>query len=162
MSNLGLEHALKKLGIGFRRAKVGDRYVLEMMRETGGMLGGESSGHLLCLDRTTTGDAMVSALQVLAIMKRTGKGLAELAAPMAKYPQILQNVRVARKIDVDASAPIQDAVARAEARLAGQGRVVLRPSGTEPVIRVMVEGRDGASVQELVTELASVVEKAAA
>jgi phosphoglucosamine mutase len=162
MSNLGLEHALQKQGIGFCRAKVGDRYVLELLRETGGVLGGESSGHLLCLDRTTTGDALVSALQVLAIMKQTGKSLAELAAPMSKYPQILKNVRVARKIDVNASPAIQEAVAHAEARLSGQGRVVLRPSGTEPVIRVMVEGRDGALVQELVTELAGVVEKAAA
>ncbi len=162
MSNLGLEHALKKLGIGFLRAKVGDRYVLEMLRETGGTIGGESSGHLLCLDRTTTGDALISALQVLAIMQKTGKGLAELAAPMMKYPQVLKNVRVARRIDVNATPAIQDAVARAEGRLGGEGRIVLRPSGTEPVIRVMVEGRDGALVQQLATELAASVERAAA
>lgn len=129
------------------------------MRETGGVLGGESSGHLLCLDRTTTGDALVSALQVLAIMKQTGKGLAELAAPMPKYPDPEERPR-GPQIDVNAD-PVE-AVARAEARLAGQGRVVLRPSGTEPVIRVMVEGRDGALVQELVTELVGTVEKAAA
>ena len=95
MSNLGLEHALAKEGIGFRRAKVGDRYVLELLKETGGTLGGETSGHLLCLDRTTTGDALISALQVLAIMKQTGRSLAELAAPMPKYPQVLENVRIA-------------------------------------------------------------------
>ncbi len=161
-SPIGLENALTKQGIDFRRAKVGDRYVLEMLRETGGVLGGEASGHLLCLDRTTTGDAVVSALQVLAIMKKTGKSLAELAAPMPKYPQILKNVRIARKIDVEASPGILEAVAHAETRLGGEGRVVLRPSGTEPVIRVMVEGRDGALVQQLATELVASVEKAAA
>ncbi len=162
MSNLGLEHALKKQGIEFRRAQVGDRYVLEMLRETGGTLGGESSGHLLCLDRTTTGDALVSALQVLAIMQQTGKSLAELAAPMSKYPQILKNVRTARKIDVKGNPAIQEAVGRAETRLGQEGRVVLRASGTEPVIRVMVEGRDGALVLQLVNDLVASVEKAAA
>lgn len=162
MSNLGLEHALRKQGIEFRRAKVGDRYVLEMLRETGGVLGGESSGHLLCLDRTTTGDALVSALQVLAIMQKTGKSLAELAAPMPKYPQILKNVRVARKIDVQSHFGIQEAVSRAENRLGSDGRVVLRPSGTEPLIRVMVEGRDSTVVQQLVADLVAAVEQAAA
>ena len=97
MSNLGLEHALAKEGIEFRRAKVGDRYVMELLKETGGMLGGETSGHLLCLDHTTTGDALICALQVLAIMKETGSSLAELAAPMPKYPQVLENVRVAKR-----------------------------------------------------------------
>jgi phosphoglucosamine mutase len=162
MSNLGLEHALAKEGIAFHRAKVGDRYVLEMLRETGGVLGGESSGHLLCLDKTTTGDALVSALQVLAIMKQTGKSLAELAAPMSKYPQILENVRVAKKIDVNASTAIQGAVKQAELRLNGTGRVVLRPSGTEPVIRVMVEGQEEALVRTLVKELAASVAAASA
>jgi phosphoglucosamine mutase len=157
MSNLGLEHALQKQGIEFKRAKVGDRYVLEMLRETGGVLGGETSGHLLCLDRTTTGDAMISALQVLAVMQQSGKGLAELVAPMSKYPQIMENVRVASKIDTDRSAPIQEAVRQAEARLAGTGRVVLRASGTEPVIRVMVEGRDEKLVRQLVRELTQAV-----
>lgn len=162
MSNLGLEHALAKEGIDFRRAKVGDRYVLEMLRETGGVLGGETSGHLLCLDRTTTGDALISALQVLAIMKQTGRSLAELAAPMAKYPQVLENVRTQRKIDINASASIQDAVKRAERRLGTSGRIVLRPSGTEPVIRVMVEGSDERMVRELARELAASVASAAA
>lgn len=160
MSNLGLEQALAKQGIEFRRAKVGDRYVLEMMREHGSVLGGETSGHLLCLDRTTTGDAMVSALQVLAIMKRTGKSLAELAAPMSRYPQIMVNVRLKTRIDLAKSAPVQEAVKKAEARLANEGRIVLRASGTEPVIRVMVEGRDEALVKQLVRELAAVVEAA--
>ncbi len=157
MSNFGLEQALKSQGIDFRRAKVGDRYVLEMLRDHGGVLGGETSGHLLCLDRTTTGDAMIAALQVMAVMKQTGKSLAELAAPMSKYPQIMKNVRVKQKIDTDKSEPIQAAVRQAEARLAGEGRVVLRASGTEPVIRVMVEGRDDKLVEHLVNELSAVV-----
>lgn len=161
MSNLGLEHALAKQGIDFRRAKVGDRYVLEMLRETGGLLGGETSGHLLCLDRTTTGDAMVSALQILGIMKQTGRSLAELAAPMAKYPQVLENVKVKAKLDPATSPAIQAALKQAEARLAGEGRVVLRPSGTEPVIRVMVEGRDEKLVRQLAKDLAVVVAAAA-
>jgi phosphoglucosamine mutase len=155
MSNLGLEHALAKEGIQFRRAKVGDRYVLELLKETGGTLGGETSGHLLCLDHTTTGDALISALQVLAIMKRTGRSLAELAAPMPKYPQVLENVRVVKKIDPSRSPQITDAVARAEGRLGNTGRIVLRPSGTEPVIRVMVEGSDEKLVRELAAAVAS-------
>lgn len=161
MSNLGLEHSLQKEGIEFRRAKVGDRYVMELLKETGGTLGGETSGHLLALDHTTTGDALICALQVLAIMKETGSSLAELAAPMPKYPQVMENVRVAKKIDPFSSTQITDAVARAEAKLAGTGRIVLRPSGTEPVIRVMVEGRDEKLVREICRELASVVAAAA-
>ncbi|HMN45700.1 MAG TPA: phosphoglucosamine mutase [Povalibacter sp.] len=161
MSNLGLEHALTRIGIEFRRAKVGDRYVMELLKETGGTLGGETSGHLLCLDRTTTGDAMISALQVLAIMKQTGRSLAELAAPMPKYPQVLQNVRMARKIDVVASPLVQEAVSHAERRLGENGRIVLRPSGTEPVIRVMVEGSDEKLVRELAGSIAASVAAAA-
>jgi phosphoglucosamine mutase len=162
MSNLGLEHALGELGIAFRRAAVGDRYVLELLRETGGVLGGETSGHLLCLDKTTTGDGLVSALQVLAVMKRSGARLAELAAHMHVYPQVLLNVRVAKRIDLASAPAIGAAVAAAEARLAGAGRVVLRPSGTEPVIRVMVEGREEALVRAEAEALAEVVRAAAA
>src|SRR5512138_3665417 len=161
MSNLGLEHALAKEGIEFQRAKVGDRYVLEKLRQTGGVLGGETSGHLLCLDRTTTGDALVSALQVLAIMKQTGRSLAELAAPMTKYPQVLENVRVARKIDPGTSPVIRDAVAAAERELGESGRIVLRASGTEPVIRVMVEGSDEKLVRDIAVRLAAAVSSAA-
>lgn len=157
MSNLGLEHSLQKEGIEFRRAKVGDRYVMEVLRETGGTLGGETSGHMLCLDYTTTGDALICALQVLAIMKETGSSLAELAAPMPKYPQVMENVRVVKKIDPFSSPEINEAVTRAEARLAGSGRIVLRPSGTEPVIRVMVEGRDEKLVRDICRELAATV-----
>lgn len=161
MSNLGLEHALAKQGIEFHRAKVGDRYVLEKLRETGGILGGETSGHLLCLDRTTTGDALISALQVLGIMKKTGRSLAELAAPMPKYPQVLENVRVARKIDPNAFPAVRDALSAAEAQLGDAGRIVLRASGTEPVIRVMVEGRDERLVKEIAARLAACVASAA-
>jgi phosphoglucosamine mutase len=161
MSNLGLEHALAKQGIAFHRAKVGDRYVLEKLRQTGGVLGGETSGHLLCLDRTTTGDALISALQVLAIMQRTGRSLAELAAPMPKYPQVLENVRVARKIDPDASSIVRDALAAAERQLGDTGRIVLRASGTEPVIRVMVEGKDEKLVRDIAKRLAGIVASAA-
>jgi phosphoglucosamine mutase len=162
MSNLGLEHALRDLGIGFRRAAVGDRYVLAMLRETGGTVGGETSGHILCLDRTTTGDGLISALQVLAIMKQTGAPLAELAAGMPRYPQLLLNVRVAKRIDPKTQPSVVDAVAAAERRLAGTGRVVLRASGTEPVIRVMVEGEDEAIVRREAEALVKVVESAAA
>ncbi len=160
MSNLGLEHALQGLGIEFRRARVGDRYVLELLREHGGMLGGESSGHIICLDRSTTGDGMVSALQVLATMVQKSASLHQLKQGMKKYPQHMINVPLAQPIDVDSSAPIQAAVARAEAVLGGKGRVLLRPSGTEPLIRVMVEGEDAALVREQARLLAQVVEQA--
>jgi phosphoglucosamine mutase len=157
MSNLGLEHALKAEGIAFMRAAVGDRYVLAMLRENGGVLGGETSGHLLCLDRTTTGDGLVSALQVLAAMKQTGRPLAELTAGMARFPQVMVNVRVKERIDPARSPAIQAAVRRVEASLGDAGRVVLRASGTEPLIRVMVEGRDEPVVKRYAQELAEVV-----
>jgi phosphoglucosamine mutase len=160
MSNLGLEQALESEGISFMRAPVGDRYVLAMLREHGGTIGGETSGHLLCLDRTTTGDGLVSALQVLAAMKRTGRPLAELAAGMPRFPQVMVNVRVRERIDVSRSPAIQEAVRRVEAALGGAGRVVLRASGTEPLIRVMVEGRDEPVVKRHANELAEVVRQA--
>ncbi|MGB5102193.1 MAG: phosphoglucosamine mutase [Steroidobacteraceae bacterium] len=160
MSNLGLEHALAAEGVEFRRAKVGDRYVLAMLREAGGMLGGETSGHLLCLDRTTTGDGLVSALQVLAVMKRTGRRLAELTSGMTRFPQVMVNVRVRERVDPGRSPVIQDAVRRVEQALGSAGRVVLRASGTEPLIRVMVEGRDESVVQRHADELAEVVRQA--
>jgi phosphoglucosamine mutase len=162
MSNLGLEHALRAMDIDFRRAAVGDRYVLETLRITGGILGGETSGHMLVLDKTTTGDGLISALQVLAIMKRTGKPLSELVAGMPKYPQTMVNVRTERRMNPDESRVIQDAVAVAEGELADKGRVVLRASGTEPVIRVMVEGEDAEQVVSLAKRLASIVAEAAA
>lgn len=160
MSNLGLEIALQQEGVEFLRAKVGDRYVLAMLKERGGVLGGETSGHLLCLDRTTTGDGLVSGLQVLAAMKYSGRPLAELAAGMARFPQVMVNVRVDQRVDPQQSEPIQAAVRRVEAALGSTGRVVLRASGTEPLIRVMVEGREEDVVTRHANELAEVVRQA--
>jgi phosphoglucosamine mutase len=157
MSNLGLEVALRAAGIEFRRAAVGDRYVLAMLRETQGTLGGEASGHILCLDKTTTGDGLVTALQVLAIMKQTGRSLAELTSGMQKFPQVLLNVKVAQRFDPVSMPAVQQAVARIEQRLGADGRVVLRPSGTEPVIRVMVEGRDEEVTRAAANELAQII-----
>lgn len=160
MSNLGLEHALKANNIAFGRANVGDRYVLEMLKQTGGLLGGESSGHIICLDRTTTGDGIVSALQVLAAMIQADKSLNELKQGMKKYPQRMINVPISKKVDLDQSDVIQAAVKSAEDRLAGRGRVLLRPSGTEPVVRVMVEGEDEKQVIAEADALADTVANA--
>ncbi|MBT8088304.1 MAG: phosphoglucosamine mutase [Gammaproteobacteria bacterium] len=162
MSNLGLEHALAARNIEFRRARVGDRYVLETLRECGGTLGGETSGHMLVLDKATTGDGLVCALQVLAVMQESGKPLSELVGAMPKYPQTMVNVRTEQRMDPGERPAIRDAVAAAEHELADSGRVVLRASGTEPVIRVMVEGRDAHLVDSLANRLASVVAAAAA
>jgi phosphoglucosamine mutase len=162
MSNLGLEHALKRHDIDFKRASVGDRYVLEKLRETGGIIGGETSGHVICLDRTTTGDGLVSALQVLAVMKRSGESLSKLASGMSRYPQKMLNVPTEKRLDPDSVPAIRDAVSQAETELAQAGRVVLRASGTEAVIRVMVEGENENQVLTLAERLASVVAEAAA
>ncbi len=159
MSNLGLEHALRDKDIEFRRTSVGDRYVLEALKETGGIIGGETSGHMIVLDRTTTGDGLICALQVLAVMQESGKKLSELAAGMPKYPQTMVNVRIEKRMNPDDSPAIQDAVVEAQNELADTGRVVLRASGTEPVIRVMVEGQDEKVVNELAERLAAVVAK---
>ena len=161
MSNLGLELALRRLGIAFERVPVGDRHVLARLMEIGGTLGGETSGHILSLDRTTTGDGLVTALRVLAIMKRTGRPLAELIAGMDKLPQTLLNVQVARRFDPSRVPQISEAVRRMEQHLAGEGRIVLRASGTEAVIRVMVEGRDAGEVRGCADELARVVRSVA-
>ncbi|ODS23056.1 phosphoglucosamine mutase [Candidatus Endobugula sertula] len=160
MSNYGLELAFKEQGIPFIRAKVGDRYVIEMMKQKGWYLGGESSGHIICGELTTTGDGIVSALQVVYALGLLGKPLAEAKRGMLKMPQTVINVRVDKKEDIQQITSIRDAVASAEARLVGKGRVLLRPSGTEPVIRVMVEGEDLPTVKQLAQELAGVVEQA--
>jgi phosphoglucosamine mutase len=157
MSNLGLELALKARGIEFRRAQVGDRYVLGLLKDTGGTLGGETSGHILTLDKTTTGDALVSALQVLAVMRATGRSLAELTADMPRYPQVLLNVKVARRFDPQQVPSVREAVAAVQRRLGSTGRVVLRASGTEPVIRVMIEAEVETQAREAARELAAVV-----
>jgi phosphoglucosamine mutase len=162
MTNLALERALGALGIGFARARVGDRYVLELMQERGWDLGGENSGHIICLDRHTTGDGIVSALQVLAAIREEGKGLADLAGKLRLFPQKLINVRVARGFDWQRDAGIERARAAAERRLGDRGRLLLRASGTEPVLRVMVEGEDEAEVVAIAAELAASVEHAAA
>jgi phosphoglucosamine mutase len=157
MSNLGLEHALLSHNIAFERANVGDRYVLERLNQTSSLIGGESSGHIICLDRTTTGDGIVSALQVLAAMVQSGKSLYELKTGMKKYPQRMINVPVSGKVDLENAHAVQQAVRSAEERMAGRGRVLLRPSGTEPVVRVMVEGEDEQQVHAEAEQLASVV-----
>lgn len=162
MSNLGLEHAFAERGIDFRRAQVGDRHVLAMLNESGGTLGGETSGHILCLDKTTTGDGLISALQVLAVMKASGAGLAELSASMRRYPQVLLNVRIAQRFDPMSAPRVLDVVHAVEQRFNGRGRIVLRASGTEPVIRVMVEGYDAGLVRNGAREIATAVEAEAA
>lgn len=159
MSNLGLEVALGDAGIAFKRAKVGDRYVMELLQEDGWCVGGEGSGHIICLDRTTTGDGIVSALQVLYAMHKAGKSLKDIKSGMKKFPQQLINVRVNAKVDINASATIRSAVSDAEQQLGQRGRVLLRPSGTEPLVRVMVEGEDEAEVQQVASRLAQVVEQ---
>ncbi len=161
MTNLGMERALASLGIPFLRAAVGDRYVLEKLHEYQWQLGGENSGHIICLDRHTTGDGIVSALQVLHAVQALNKPLAKLAEAVALYPQVLVNVRVARGFDFRSDASIMSAIQDLEQSLSGDGRVLLRASGTEPVIRVMVEGADGARIRQLANELASTVSQAA-
>ncbi|MDN5863283.1 MAG: phosphoglucosamine mutase, partial [Salinisphaera sp.] len=163
MSNLGLALALEKAGIAFERAAVGDRYVYERLVERDGLLGGETSGHLLCLDRSTTGDGIVSALQVLSVMALRETALSELVAEVKKCPQVLVNVRIANGNGAHllASAAVLTAVAAVEADLADAGRVLLRPSGTEPLIRVMVEGHEEPSVRAAAEHIADAVRKAA-
>ena len=158
MSNLGLELALAEMHIPFARTKVGDRYVVEAMKENNWSLGGEGSGHVLCSDLNTTGDGIVSALQVLRAVVDSGKTLRELKAGMNKLPQLMINVRLPRKMDISADQDINRAVADAEKKLAGRGRVLLRPSGTEPLIRVMVEGEDSALVESCAKAIAEIVE----
>lgn len=160
MTNFGFEIALKEMGIPFARAKVGDRYVLEMMKERDWSLGGESSGHIVCGDATTTGDGIISALQVLRALQKSGKSLWEMRSGFSKTPQCMINVPVAEKVDLDHHEAISAAVARTEEKLEGRGRVLLRASGTEPVIRVMVEGPRVDLVKALASELADAVRAA--
>ena len=161
MSNLGLELGLRRFDIPFERAKVGDRYVMERLMAQGWRLGGESSGHIICLDRTTTGDGIVAALQVLHVMVRSGSSLHELKQGMQKYPQTLVNVPLENRIDLDNSAPIQTAVQDVKSSLQDRGRVLLRPSGTEPLVRVMVEGEDPGLVTRYAEQIADAVRQAA-
>ncbi len=160
MTNLALEHALHKHQIPFARAKVGDRYVLELLNENNWKLGGENSGHILTLDKHTSGDAIIAALQVLHALKQSGKTLTQMNAELVLYPQVLINVTTKTKLNLEIP-QIQNAVKKAENELNGAGRVLLRASGTEPKIRVMVEGQDNFLVQKLAEEIAEVVRTAA-
>ena len=162
MTNFALEQRFAEMNVPFERARVGDRYVLEMLREKNWECGGENSGHLLCLDKHSTGDGIISALQVLAGLRRTGiKRLGEFTAELTLFPQVLVNVRFEKKFDFASNAEINSAVTAAEQQLHGQGRVLLRASGTEPLIRVMVEGREKALVQTLANRIAATVSEAA-
>jgi phosphoglucosamine mutase len=162
MTNFALEKLFAAKSIPFARAKVGDRYVLEMLMEKGWECGGENSGHILCLDKHTTGDGMISALQVLTALRESGKTLTQLLSELTLFPQVLINVRTASKFDFANAATVQAAVKDAEATLAGAGRVLLRASGTEPVIRVMVEGENKVLVTALAEKIAATVKVAAA
>jgi phosphoglucosamine mutase len=161
MTNFAFEKAMKKLGIRFGRARVGDRYVLELLRQKGWELGGENSGHIICLDKHTTGDGIVSALQVLHAVRASGRPLAKLTADLAMVPQVLVNVTVPKGFDWKAHASVARACAAAEKTLNGRGRVLLRPSGTEPILRVMVEGEPKATVESAAQSIASAVRAAA-
>lgn len=160
MTNLAFEHAIAKLDIPFERAQVGDRYVLEMMNAKGWLLGGENSGHILCLDRHSSGDGIVAALQVLAAMRENESSLQELSADLTLYPQVLVNVKFEGEMDLQSNAAIQSAVKSAEQELNGTGRVLLRPSGTESKIRVMVEGQQRNQVEILADRIAAAVRDA--
>ena len=160
MTNLAFEHALARLKVPFARAKVGDRYVLEMLLARRWRLGGENSGHIVCLDKHTTGDGIVSALQVLRALAEGGTTLAKAAGSLTLYPQVLLNVPLGKRGDAMKSPVVKRAVKEVEAELDGSGRVLLRPSGTEPLIRVMVEGRDGAKVRRCAERIAAAVRKA--
>ncbi len=157
MSNLGFEHALHAHEIPFERASVGDRYVMEKLVRNGWSLGGEASGHIICLDKTTTGDGIIAALQVLEALNSSGQTLDQACVDMEIYPQTMINVPISGGTDLMRSSQVQDAVASAEVELAESGRVLLRPSGTEPLIRVMVEGQDKDQVVKLATRLAQTV-----
>ncbi|MGR6871059.1 phosphoglucosamine mutase [Pseudomonas sp. HK3] len=159
MSNMGMELALKDMNIPFVRANVGDRYVMQLLQEHNWALGGENSGHILCLNATTTGDGIAASLQVLKALAGSGQKLHDYKKGMAKFPQIMKNVRVIDKSVVE-HASVQEAVNQAETELAGRGRVLLRPSGTEPVVRVMIEGEDAELVEKLVDRLVDIVANA--
>ncbi|MDO6453769.1 phosphoglucosamine mutase [Neptunomonas phycophila] len=160
MSNFGLEQAFSAMGVPFVRANVGDRYVMEELKNRGWSVGGESSGHIVCKHLTSTGDGTISALQVLRAIKDTGLTLHELKKAMEKMPQTMINVRMHKRVDIRSVEEIQSAVQRTEAALGGNGRVLLRPSGTEPLVRVMLEGKDKSLVEKMCAELAKDVENA--
>lgn len=158
MSNLGLKQAMEKIGVEVLQTKVGDRYVIEKMRESGGIIGGEQSGHIIFSEINTTGDGLTTALFLMQILEKTGLSISELAKAMTVLPQLLKNVRVKSKIGWEENAAIKDVIAKATEKLAGQGRILVRPSGTEPLLRVMAEGPDNSLLEEVVGDIAAVVE----
>jgi len=157
MTNLGLEHALASMNIPFARAGVGDRFVMELLKENNWHIGGENSGHIICLDRVTTGDAIVAALEVLSVVRQSGEPLAKLRGDMQMYPQVLKNVPLTKKVDISENSAINAAVKEAEESLGDSGRILLRASGTEPLIRVMVEGRVANDVERICGQVAKTV-----
>lgn len=157
MTNLGMRHALKDLGINFIETDVGDRFVMEQMQSSGSILGGEGSGHIICLDKTTSGDGIVSALQVLEVLAKSHKSLGELKKEMEKYPQVLINVKTKSKVDLDNHADLKQAQLEVEESLGDEGRVLIRASGTEPLIRVMVEGNNLTLVQQSADKLVKIL-----
>jgi len=157
MTNLGLEHALENMNIPFARAGVGDRFVMELLKENGWHIGGENSGHIICLDRVTTGDAIVAALEVLSVVRQSGEPLSKLRGDMQMYPQVLKNVPLTKKVDFSDNSAINAAVKEAEESLGDSGRILLRASGTEPLIRVMVEGRVANDVERICGKVAKTV-----
>ena len=159
MSNIGLELALRESGIDLVRCPVGDKYVMEEMVRRGLSLGGEQSGHIIFSEHLFTGDGIATALNVLRVMVETGRELADLAAELLTYPQVLVNVRVKEKRDLATVPAIAAAMARVEQRLAGQGRLLVRYSGTEPLLRVMLEGRDQTEIQHWASEIAGTVKE---
>ncbi|MGH7263175.1 MAG: phosphoglucosamine mutase, partial [Candidatus Rokuibacteriota bacterium] len=160
MANLGLDRSLAEAGIRTVKTQVGDRYVLEEMRKVGANVGGEQSGHLILLDRATTGDGLISALQLIGVMQETGKSLGELSRCLTKFPQVLLNVRVREKPPLERIPGLDAGIRQVEAKLDGRGRVLLRYSGTEPLARVMIEGQDQARIQAMAESLAGIIERA--
>jgi phosphoglucosamine mutase len=160
MSNLGLEVAMQRLGGAMLRTQVGDRYVVEEMRKSGYNFGGEQSGHLVFMEHSTTGDGILAALQLLAVMIKKQKPLSELATIMESFPQVLKNVRTTEKINTASIPGFTEKIKKMEAKLGKDGRILVRPSGTEPLIRVMVEGKDAELINAMADELCEMVRKA--
>jgi phosphoglucosamine mutase len=160
MSNLGLEIAMTNMGGRMVRTAVGDRYVVEEMRQNGYNFGGEQSGHLVFLEHNTTGDGILAALQVLAVMIKRGKPLSELSRVMESFPQVLKNVRTSRRLELERLPELQKTISHMEEKLGREGRLLIRPSGTEPVIRVMVEGKDQVLIDTMADELCSLIARA--
>jgi phosphoglucosamine mutase len=159
MTNLAVENAIKDLGVGFERANVGDRYVLELLKQKGWIIGGEGSGHLLCLDQHSTGDGIIAALQVLAAMSQTKKSLAQLLDSVTIFPQVLLNIKFKPDYDWKSDEVLKSQISQVESELKGKGRVLIRASGTEPVLRVMVEAQDGNKAMNLAKGIADLIPK---